>query len=220
VYTWYPSDLHGWPADLAVIMSPFMYLGHIVLTSIMAEVATYRCTEDRARCHREFVFPLGHPIEMAVETMREHLGGHLVKPPWAPIPDPVDEIFNAMALQRDILTLALSIPPQVLGLPFEGQKLLAQHSTCPCPVCGGDSHVLGSYGEELLPCGYCVEGRPFVVTPSTRVLFTTNEDQKQAIITSLRAWDKLVGDPFSPEFPPKEKTLSYNQLIESRRRYR
>lgn len=88
------------------------------------------------------------------------------------------------------------------------QLLLAERSICPCPVCGGDREVIGSYGEELLPCYYCVGGRSFAVG------IDYGFDQARAI---LRDVNRNLIELWEPYVKPK--TLSDRQLIESRRRY-
>lgn len=50
---------------------------------------------------------------------------------------------------------ALRVPPWYLGLG-QVQLLLPEHCVGDCPVCGEDKEIIGSYGEELWPCCYCV----------------------------------------------------------------
>lgn len=116
-------------------------------------------------------------------------------------------------------------------------RLLSQRSTCPCPVCGsttGTGTVLGPYGESEPACFYCSGDEPFVTTPETIIMASFADYawyERRLITSALGVPYRLIGkdclrdagmlqatlDAWAPQ--PKRKTLSDQQLIESRRRY-
>lgn len=113
-----------------------------------------------------------------------------------------------------------------LGYQNPSQKLLAQHSTCPCPTCGGSytdevgvRTIIGDFGEELLPCPYCVTlERPFISTRETIIIAGWGESASAISHRLLANLNQAIEEVWAPR-PRKVKTLSDSQFIESRRRY-